>query len=201
MTRTGKTRGFTLVELLLALAIVSFMLIFGVATITELMSNYNKGLAIKEINEVGRASLEDMSRYIKSIDSSAIDESLLDKNRLCLGGISYVWNGGDPEFQENTYNDNSPLVLARVSQGSGVCVVDDDGNPIPVARDESIDLLSSRVRILDLKFDVNDRLVRITMKLGIADAALSNGTCRGGQVGQYCATAAFNATVLTKGVD
>src|SRR5687768_6110446 len=95
MVCTKKERGFTLIELMLALAFISFILVFAITTIIQVMRTYNKGLAVKDINQTARASLEDMSRYIRTTTPSkikAVSQGGGNAGRTCLGGVSYVWN-------------------------------------------------------------------------------------------------------------
>ena len=55
------TKGFTLVELMLAMAGVAVLLVSIVVTTMQLMGMYHKGLTVKSINQAGR-EINDMIR-------------------------------------------------------------------------------------------------------------------------------------------
>src|SRR5688500_9408954 len=108
--------GFTLVELMLALAFITFILVFAITTIIQVMRTYNKGLAVKDINQTARSSIEDMSRYIRTTTPSKIkvvSQSSGNAGRACLGGVSYAWNKQNQSV--NQYTDGSRVVFARVN--------------------------------------------------------------------------------------
>ncbi|HSW81234.1 MAG TPA: prepilin-type N-terminal cleavage/methylation domain-containing protein, partial [Candidatus Saccharimonas sp.] len=102
MTQHANQTGFTLVEMLFALAFMAFLLIFATTTVIQVMQTYNKGLAVKEINETARATMEDVSRIIKTSSPSSIVTSTTGSGRVCFGSVSYVWN-----LQNTTTNQYS----------------------------------------------------------------------------------------------
>lgn len=77
MTGKKHNEGFTLIELMLAMAFISFLLLFMVAAILQVTRLYVKGSAIRQINQTGR-QLERLgqpplrvpvrSRYVPSPD-------------------------------------------------------------------------------------------------------------------------------------
>lgn len=205
MTHRDKQAGFTLIELLIALAFVAFILIFAVTTIIQVMQTYNKGLAVKQINQAGRTTLEDMSRYLKAADPGAVNTSAMAKNRVCLGGVSYVWNlYNTPSGTANKYDDGSLITLSRVSDPAGaMCNNPGSGYPA-VPKAQATDVLFGNVWVMALTVSqptVASPLVDISIKLAVAnDPALSSGNCSvGGTQGQFCATSNFSTTVLAGG--
>lgn len=61
-----KVKGFTLMELSLAIAFISTILLIITAVVLNVSSNYYKGLAYKSINSTGRAIIEDLSLVVNS---------------------------------------------------------------------------------------------------------------------------------------
>jgi prepilin-type N-terminal cleavage/methylation domain-containing protein len=217
MTRRAN-QGFTLVELMLALAFVGFVMIFAITTVIQVMSTYNKGLALKEINQAARAATEDMARIVRGTSTTTIVTSPLtapggSRARVCFGGVSYVWNFTNQTT--NRYTDGSVITFARVDDpGNALCVAV-SGNYPAVDRTKATELTSDRVWIHQLTVTpaVTGNFMDIFMQLSTADDITSPSLqydptnvdpvqrvrCRGGNVGQFCAVANFSETVNARG--
>lgn len=115
MTQQYKiNKGFTLVELMLAMSFIGMLLVAIAMTTMQIMRTYNKGTTIREVNQVGRTVTQDIqrtiaasvpfsvepktdlsddgeinSRYIRNMDGT---EEV--GGRLCTGMQTYVWNYG-----------------------------------------------------------------------------------------------------------
>ena len=119
-----KKKAFTIIELMLAMAFLGTMLV-GIASLTMRITNiYQKGLAIRSVNAIGREIISDLTRTINgsrvNIDinpevptSGQVDEKLIKEARadyylvtmdgdgkqwggvFCTGDYSYVWNTAD----------------------------------------------------------------------------------------------------------
>lgn len=197
-----KSDGFTLVELTLATAFIAFILIFMLATMLQVMSNYNKGLAEKEINQTARTVEDEMSQLIQATDASAINTAYLANNRVCFGGVSYVWNVKGATT--NKYTNGTSFALVRVDDPAGsLCSA---ALPAVNAANAS-DLLSGNVWVQQINVAVssNQQLVDITIGLSTSGADQPTGTdallgtiCDGSKDSQYCAVATFKTTVNTK---
>lgn len=88
-----KSKGFTLVELLLSTALFSFVLLFVTASFVQINRAYNKGITVKRIHESTRLIVADMSRTISSTSSNGFDYSAID-NCILVGGARYKWQTG-----------------------------------------------------------------------------------------------------------
>jgi prepilin-type N-terminal cleavage/methylation domain-containing protein len=200
-------QGFTLIELMIALAFVAFILIFSTTAVIQVMQTYNKGLAIKQINQAGRTTMEDMSRYLRTADPGVVDVSLVSsQRRACFGGISYVWNlSNTQDSVANKYDDGSTITLARVADDSRAMCKLDAFNAYPrVPKAQATDILQSNVWVMSVSMSapsVDAPLMDLTVNLAVAnDPAISSGQCtQGGTVGQFCATSNFTTTVMTGG--
>lgn len=194
--------GFTLVELTLSTAFIAFILIFMLATMLQVMSNYNKGLAVKQINQSARTAVEEMSRLIAGTDTSVINTAYLANGRVCFGGVSYVWNVKNATA--NKYTSGSSFTMVRVNDtGGALCSA-----ALPaVNASNATELLSSNIWVqqVDVAVSSNQKLVDITMGLSTAAPNQPTGTdavlgtiCDGSKDSQYCAIATFKTTVATK---
>ncbi len=103
MTHVNKQRGFTIVELVLAMSFVSVLLLAIAMTIMQIGASYNRGMTVKEVNQASRAISEDFRYNISASPAfSPTDGSFLTVRsgsidagaRLCLGNYSYIWNYG-----------------------------------------------------------------------------------------------------------
>ena len=144
--------GFTIVELTLAMAFISVLLLSIVMISIQAGKMYSRGIALRSVNQSGRNIdmvmrqdfLQTNSRQIaKNSDETLImtTNNLIDgvsgpvNQRFCLGGYSYIWN--TPEVLDNdgdAYNESTvtlldkPINFARVVDPSaGLCEVDIDG--------------------------------------------------------------------------
>jgi prepilin-type N-terminal cleavage/methylation domain-containing protein len=203
MTRQIKRyqRGFTLVELMLALAFVGFVMIFVVLATLEVMGNYNKGVAIKQINQTARTVVEDMGRLVRLANAQAIIVPAASTGRVCFGGVSYVWNirGGTT----NKYNNGTIVGFARVDDASGaMCTLSGGRYPrVPIGRATEIVTSDVWVQALTVSVASNQQLVSISLTLSTSGTNQPTGpgsTCVGGKVGEYCAVATFSTTVNTR---
>lgn len=197
--------GFTLIELMLAMAFVGFLLLFVVFATLQVMGNYNKGTVIKEINQTARTVVEEMARLVRSTNAVAINTSALGAGRVCFGGVSYVWNLRGSQ-NDNRYTDNTFVTLARVEDAAGAQCATVSGSYPKVDPAKAVPLLAGNVWVQDLQVTVssNQALVDINLRLSTANNNQPTGTspsgnvCVGGASGDYCAVAAFGTTVSTR---
>ena len=199
---TQSQAGFTIVELTLATAFIAFILIFMLATMVQVMSNYNKGLAVKEINQTARTVSEEMGQLIQGTDASAINTAYLGNGRVCLGGVSYVWNVKGATT--NKYTTGSSFTMVRVNDTAGALC---SASLPAVNPSNASELLSGNIWVQQINVAVssNQSLVDITIGLSTAAPNQPTGTdpllgtvCNGGKDSQYCAVATFKTTVSTK---
>lgn len=132
--RISREKGFTLVELSLAIVMVA-ILAMGILTISlQVMKIYSKGTTLKSMNQASRDISDQLTRDIRSTPVNAIDydrPSNSHPGRLCLGSVAYVWNtmntlsglGSKIVYSGvSGIPDNTPVHFARlVSQGSDFC--------------------------------------------------------------------------------
>jgi len=129
-------KGFTLIELMLAMTFISILLIAIAMTIIQISNIYNHGMTLKEVNQAGRALSEDLQRTIKSssqFDITGANNAYIQQGdwggRLCTGSYSYIWNYGgalntnDPNGESlNVYSDNSGVKIRFIK------VIDSDSS-------------------------------------------------------------------------
>lgn len=91
-----KQSGFTMVELMLAMAFVAVLLILIAVSIIYISRIYNKGITIRELNQVGRTVSDDLLRSVS--ESMPFEDNYIkidsDRGYFCTGRYTYVWNTG-----------------------------------------------------------------------------------------------------------
>lgn len=203
--KTSRQIGFTLTELMLAMAFLSFVLIFIVVAMLQYIGNYNKGLTYKEINQAGRTIFEDLTREMRT---NSANVRVMDKGRLCVGGQTYVWNTPDTSPQ-NKYDDDSvnagePITgIIRVTDSTGtLCIVGGGSIPNIPQEDETI-IARSNVAVQSFSAQSGDQGKLYSLKLDLSTSddnapVASNGQCSPGRDGQFCATASFETNIATR---
>lgn len=206
MSTKSRNKGFTIIELMLAMALLSFILIFIVTTVVSTIQIYNKGLSLKEISQSGRSIGAEFQRSIKE----SADEAIVVKsnwNRICMGKVSYVWNQGNAT--DNTYSNGTTIGLAKVYDPSGSMCTGNSRPSVNIQR--STELLGSNIRIryVSLTKIAEPTLYSLKYVLSSADDSLLTLTptnqpdvwkCRENNLlidRQFCALKVFNMNVLS----
>lgn len=126
MHQKTKQQGFTIIEITIAMAFIATLLISVMLVGMQLISLYNKGLTIKDVNTVARHTVRDMQDSVAASKSSIklVDDSggystnlanasskglhyfnSSSGGRLCTGSFTYIWNY---QAAFNGYNPGAP---------------------------------------------------------------------------------------------
>ena len=223
-----KQQGFTLVELTLSIAFIGGLVLLSSAIIVQTISIYNKGVAIKQINQAGRSLIEDINR----LSSSGFEINIADNGKtgyLCIKDSnrwrSYTWSSVQPgrnttptaNARQFTLNGES-IALVRSNEGVNgdtYCQLP-SGSDVAMAASEVTPILTRQVRILsvDITSSDNSSLQKIAFWIGTYDptgtiqgmtpdfdAATSEWKCRGGNLGNFCAVSKFETVIYTPNVE
>lgn len=207
MLLNKRQSGFTIVELMFAMTFLSVLLIIAMMSSLNIMRTYSKGLALKQVNQSGRAISSEVQRSMKSSQPPLSAESV-STGRLCLGAYSFVWSQGgeDPIL----YDDGERVGFAKVSDPSkNMC---GEGRPT-VPRSNATELLVGQdtVSIAIQSAELTSapaygaqHLYNFTFTIGTDDPTLltdERDTCRVGSGDeQYCALNRFTVTASTRGL-
>ena len=168
-------RGFTLVELTLAMAFMSILLLAIIFITLQAGKLYAKGETYKTVNQASRELVDGIRRDF----SAATSDKILTPNqlgtsgkyagRVCTGAVSYVWNTANlindstvAISQKITDIDNKTVVFRRViDNGAYLCTPDMSGKlPMTIRADmESTELLGADGRALAV-YDAAVKLVQ-----------------------------------------
>jgi len=148
-------QGFTLIELMLAMTLISLLLLGIAMTIVQVANIYNHGMITKEVNLTSRTIGDELTSSLRTNGSFSTDTSAnryVNKSwggRLCAGQYSYIWNYGKAlsslESNRNKYATSSTnsggnrvvqsngsvryeISFVKVADGGGVyCTPNGDG--------------------------------------------------------------------------
>lgn len=217
MTQTDHTKhqsGFTLVELTLAIAFIAFLVMFTVFATLQVMRTYNKGLAVKEINQTSRTIVEELARNVRNATATSLNtypnEVTPIQSRICVGGVSYVWNIAGGNLNRYSSAGNPRVTFVRVNDPGGAMCVDSVGLFPNVDPAQATELLSSRVWVQSLTITKNTTtdLATINLQLSTVDDPLSplletvpgiGVRCKGQSGDQFCAVGTLTTTVAMRG--
>ncbi len=146
MTRRYRPSGFTLIELMLAMAFISVLLLSITMTAIHVGKMYSRGATLRGINHAGRDVGDVLRRDFLQSDSRRVaqnggdgvvieiqDAGEMMSGRFCLGRYSYLWNVPRviDEKLSNTAivrgPDSKPINFVRVIDDDGVLCKEADG--------------------------------------------------------------------------
>lgn len=190
MIKTDKA-GFTLVELLLAMAFFSFILLFVTTGFIMVNRAYNKGLTVKLVQDEGRRVIEDISRSIRVASPLGIDTTV---DCLAINGNRYYWS-----VPIDSNDSASPKQLIK-EDGKGCS--DSITNP---AGGENV--LNDRVGVQYMEVSTvggsnSVYMIKIVLSTAetdlVANAGTENVNCDTGSGSQYCDVVTMSTVVSTR---
>lgn len=123
MTRSSdKQSGFTLIEVSTALIFVGFIIFILAATTVNIVRSYNKGIWLAQINQAGQQMNSDIGDKARYSPAATVKP---DKRRMCINGVSYLWNtqqdidNSNQGNNNNAYLDGTLIRLARIDDPNG----------------------------------------------------------------------------------
>jgi len=193
------TKGFTLVELLLAMSFISLLLLAVSMTIIQIANIYNRGLIIKELNQVSREIGDELELAMRSSSAFSITPGAnryvnnSTGGRLCMGQYTYVWNYGkaiDAKKQDlNVDTEGRVIVFSKVQDtGASYCTPGTNGTYPKIDPSKASEMIQSSEHALWIHaFTVSSeptasdplssqQLYRISFSLGTADIKALNNT-------------------------
>jgi len=145
--------GFTLIELMFAMALLGFILVFTLTVISQLISTYNRGLSLIQVNQAIRELDNDLSKSLRFVGPGAVtinffkangekaltesgapnpDDQNIVAGALCTKDSTYVWNLGNATVNSRPFftysNSTTPLRLVRINTNDkGYCEAAEEG--------------------------------------------------------------------------
>lgn len=183
-----KQKGFTLVELMMAMAFFSFILLFITTGFVIVSRAYNKGLTVKLIQDEGRSIVEELTREIRVSSSDDINVAVDD----CIsvsGSLYYLYKPA---------SSTPPYDLYKVQDGSTCDSYDETvitgervlADRVSVQFMDASELSSTGVYSLKIVLSTNDTTL-ITASGEGAECTTDNG-------GQYCDVVTMSTVISTR---
>ena len=120
---TQHSKGFTIIELVLAMTLISLLLLGIAMTIVQIANIYNHGMIAKEVNQTSRSLGDELTSALRTNGSFSTDVTAHRYvggkewgGRLCVGQYSYIWNYGTALKSLNP-NRNKFLTLTASNSG------------------------------------------------------------------------------------
>lgn len=213
MAQNNKQQGFTLIELMLAMAFFSSILLLATLLIMQTLNIYNKGITVKQINQVGRTLTEEIIRVGNSGKSM-----IMSSNCFSIDKSVYIWNVASADVAEVDYYPNQgfktivyryddamtgePVNFVKLSSANSTCATVSS----PLSRNDVTQIVPDNIHIYDMETQqiAGTDLVRFSMLLGTfvgpgSDYNLhmngSNYECNVGGIGNFCSQGSID-TVL-----
>ena len=156
--RSKQDKGFTLIELTLAITFLSILLLGILYTTIHAGKIYAKGISYKSVNQVSREIVDTIRRDFIAVNASSVvlpplsGASPAQSGRFCTGQVSYVWNTAALLATSDTkIQDGATSVVFRrvVDPGGTLCIQDVPGHyPMSIFGMQSSEMLSTNGRDL-----------------------------------------------------
>lgn len=189
----SRQQGFTITELMFAMAGVAVLLIILLGATIQLTRTYNKGITLKRVNQSGRTVGDELQRIARHAPGVTVTTN----NRMCFGGVSLAWvePGNDDAASQNRYNDGSR------SPVEGLVKVDENLCDNPTALVDSAKatrLLDDGLVVRQLKLNEptpSQKLIRVQYIISTPGEDLI--ACSGDD--DFCALNRFDLAVYARG--
>lgn len=216
--RSSPERGFTLLELSLAMTFLSFIVLFLVMVIMQMTNMYNKAISLAQMDAASRQIMTDLNdnvrfsatkfttgsniSYQTSSGGSASTPQTNGGLRVCFGGVSYIINLSNGSSPSSANGSGFSVERVGGDFNNHICTAP---APTPPANKTQIVLGSG---VLVQKFSVSTvgsagNLVKISMQLSTSGA---NAPATSGDLAGKCGTNSFCAfsdvsyTIFLRGV-
>ncbi|MDB5179927.1 MAG: hypothetical protein JWN12_559 [Candidatus Saccharibacteria bacterium] len=124
-------KGFTIIELMLAMAFISMLLLVIALTLVQIGNIYNHGNTAKDVNASSRAISDELSFALTSSGSFSLNSAdhhyvVMSHSgtpiggRLCVGKYSYIWNYAAALSPAGTYPNPSPDTTRNIYLPSAI---------------------------------------------------------------------------------
>lgn len=210
-----KSRGFTIIELMIATTIFSFILLIATTGIVRIGQMYYKGVTESRTQEVTRQISDELARAVQFSDNEKTVVFTNDRfiKRFCFGDTRYTANL-DKKVTDVGVTDGEGLIAERLSLGadcacSGACVQE-----TKQLLGQNMRLLKFRVGLVgsgvsawyvdlkvaygdnDLLNHYNDQGVLIGGTLETQEQRMNDAMCKSGiSASSFCAVAQLDTVV------
>lgn len=214
--RAKQTAGFTLVELMLAMAGLAILMVAIAMLILKISNVYQKGLTMRSVNEAAQLIATDIQRTLNTSSPSSVNVARVDDTngggRLCTTTATYAWNVQAPEGQRfvkipsGNHGDLCALVdgdLPALPQQGGTDLLSEGENEQAsklAVHNMTVTCGDGTCDAGDVLGDASQRIYRISFVLGTSEEGILESKERGCEIPKsqvddtYCAVNNFTFT-------
>lgn len=194
-------RGFTIIELLIATAVLSFILLLSTVMITGIGNLFYKGINQSRAQNNARSIIKQMSQDIQLSSSTPSHGTATVGGKtvevICAGAIRYTYVVG---YKINT--NGFKHILWRDTPAGG-CVANAGANITANVPSDGSELIGVNSRLTKLNFPaMTSNLQTINLGVAVGDDDMLTTTnpvrCKGDNSTQYCATADLDTVVVQR---
>jgi prepilin-type N-terminal cleavage/methylation domain-containing protein len=218
--RQDGERGFTIIELMIATAILATILVLLTVMMINIGKLYYKGLNQARIQGATRGIVDDVSQQLQLNGTAPLPANAtisgISMNAYCLGNIRYSYVvgtqiGTGDDITTTGTTPQIPHVLWRDTNTSGGCTPLNLTQPDPTATagpansSNGSELIPANSRLTNFSISASSPYT-ISIEIAYGNADLLNNTtgpagsvvCTGVAGDQFCATANLTTTVLQR---
>lgn len=191
--------GFTIVELLIASAVFSVVLILCTTAMLQIGRVYYKGITSSQTQEAARSIMDEITRSIQFSGGTIVGTTGSPDDRFCAGGKKYNVKRG---FQlANPVTDNADeATKALIVYDAPACGNFNLNPSLPNGTPPPRELLAPNMRIAKLEVvSLGNSLYRVTIRVVYGDREVLNpakDACSAERAGtQFCAVSELSTTV------
>lgn len=209
-------KGFTLVELLIATAVLSTVLVTATLVMTGIGNLYYKGINQAKIQNNVRSIVSDLTDQLELYDQNSIPDVVKspdgDTSAYCINGIRYTFILGKQLKETPTETDQIKHVLWRDQIGAADCQPTDGmlNADTPSPNGQELMTPNSRLTLFEINPTTSPFGVNVGAVYGDKDL-ISGGTlnvdggrqgsdvrCLGGFGGSFCAVSYLNTNIARR---
>jgi prepilin-type N-terminal cleavage/methylation domain-containing protein len=209
------SQGFTIIELMIALSVLSVLILMSTVIMMRIGSLYTKGVNAANLQNANRNAVGDITSSLQfsgvtPINCGSFCSGGGPYRAFCLGNVRYSYLPGKTLGTDGSTGINTPHVLWRdtlsVAADSSTCQPLNLALPIPtdgISNHDGDELVPAHVRIS--RFDVTQSgtdtfTVTLWMAYGDDDTVINSPlSCRGDNGNSaYCGTSKITTTVIRR---
>lgn len=202
-----EAKGFTIVELMIALSVLSVLLMLTTATLIQIGKLYSKGINQAAAQNAARSIANEIAAQLQFTDQAPQPAAVGSTRALCIGRQRYTY------VLNQQLGHPARHVLWHDVTKSTTCHAIGNLTTAPTPSDGDTDAGSTRSELMPANMRLTDLTVRnnsngtYTIKVTVAygeddlvhyDGATDTTTCVGDRGTEYCAVSSLTVTVAQR---
>jgi prepilin-type N-terminal cleavage/methylation domain-containing protein len=204
MSKKTGSKGFTIVELLVATAVFGVVLLVVTVAILQFSRVYYKGVTERQTQDTTRSIVDGIAQSIQfnggGVTTTVASPSVGASYAFCVGNTQYSYAVGTQMSDTPTSGQRYHALVSREVSGCNGLAAQNMNMATVVGRE----LLIPRMRLSKMQVtSLGGNLYRVSVRVVFGDNDLlnnptgANAACKGGQGSQFCAVSDIS-TVVTK---